>query len=95
MLLTKPIIKAICESALLFKEDCYDPLDPDSVSLCHNIDIFTRDLSSGSLPGFTRGHLENCCVFLSHFVNNAPEGVSTAVHRSLLVQFSEILRNQP
>lgn len=95
MQLTQTIIKAICEAALFYKEDCYNPLDPESVSLCRNIDDFIQALSSRSLPGFTRGHLENCCIFLSYFIENVPAVVNTSVHRSLLVQFSEILRTQP
>ena len=95
MQFTQPIINAICEAALFYREDCYNPLDPESISLCRKIDDFTRALSSRSLSGFTRGHLENCCIFLSYFIDNAPAAVNTSVHRSLLVQFSEILRTLP
>ena len=89
------VIRSICESALFYKVAFYNPLDLDAVSLCRNIDAFVQALSSHSLPGLTRGQLENCCLFLSFFVENAPDGVNTAAHRALLVQFSQILRTQP
>ena len=86
-----PVINAICEAAEFFRKDCYNPLDPESVALCSKIDRFVLNLSAHKLAGLTLGEIQNCCIFLTFFIENAPACKVSPVHRSTLAQLVEIL----
>lgn len=92
MNLSKVQIDALVESAMFYRESVYDPLDPDSLSLCGKIDAFCSQLLAHKLPGMSSGLVQNCCIFLSFFIDNHPHPERLTVHRSLLALYQEILR---
>lgn len=84
-------IDAITESALFFRDMFDDPLDAEHDKLSKNIDSFLLDLRAKKLPGLTFGQVQNCCLFLKNFIENAPDGQDLTVHRLLLFRLTEAL----
>ncbi len=94
MKLSKAQIDALVESAMFYRESTYNPLDPQSVELCSKIDDFCIQLLTRKLPGMTAGLVQNCCIFLSFFIENHPHPECLPVHRSLLALYEDLLHTQ-
>ena len=94
MKMTDSKINAIIESAIFYRKCIYNPMRPSSVETCEKIDDFCSRLRSHKLLGFTRGEAENCCLFLSEFIDASDHPEQLTVQRSVFSELENYLHTQ-
>ena len=92
MTFSKAETGVLIDASLYIRKMCFDPLDPQSMELCAEIDAFVSRLKTEAAPQLSDDEVRNSCIFLSNYMDSGDMKANPKVCQVLLFRLTEILR---